>query len=324
MRTILFGAIGAAWLFAACNDDRLFMRKQIENWESRLASEPAAIDTLADFYQKYIVRYPDDGFTPQMLLKAAENQLKRGKMYDAADLLEKGIKNYPDNEHLPEMLALAGEIYEQNIGDTGKAEHFFARYRKEFPQGKDIAKADFFFKADDEKSRVKIDQLDSLMDDPKQRNGLNSQAVEQFIDACAQYARQYKDDYTAIYCDKAAKMAMAAGESLCAVEFWTYIYEKYPQYPYRADVLFFLGNEYETGLRFYARRPRTQWKKTGLFEETRTAEFMVADPLKTAAFFYKKLLADYPQDKMAVSAQNALLHLGKDANTVVAGFGENK
>lgn len=321
---IRFVVFSVVLVLMGCSQEREELRRKIEQWEQLAHTEAGALDSLLDSYQLFLAQYPDDAQSPVYTYRAAQGHQQRGKFYAAMDVLEKGIEIYPQAPERGDMLILAGQIAELDLQDTLRAQKHFQQYRHDFPKGEQIATAELFFKSDEDKLRARIEQLDARLDDAQQRNGIHSQAAEQYLAACAEYVRHHHDEYSGIYCDRAAKLASATGESLAAVEFWTKIYEDHPDYPYYPDALYWLANEYENNMPLYGSRARTQWKPSTLYSAMRTAEFMQTEPLQKAKQLYQELLSQFPKHPMAPQAKLSLEHLGKDPNAIISSFQQKK
>lgn len=310
----------AVW--SGCGNGAAPLREDIARWELLAATDTEAADSLAVLYGNYLKEYPDDPFGPSYTLQAARLDVQRQKSFAALDILEAGIKRYGQAPELGEMLLLAGQLAEEALGDSARAAAHFNAYRSRFPQGPDIELAELFFKGKDEKMRYKMGRLDAALDDANQPNGINEQAAEQYLAVCTDYLKQEnKPSDGGVFCDKAGKLASAMGESLMAVEYWTYLSEHFPDYPLLPEALFRLANEYETALPRYLKRARRNRKSSGLFPPERTAEFgKQPEPLQSARELYERITRDYAGQEIARVASTALSLSGKDPNAVVNQF----
>jgi len=310
----------------ACSADQEFIERKISDLENRmsLVEQPRLRDSLQQLYEEYQDRFPSSDSAGTYCYRNIILYQQQRKHNKAVRLVEQGMSSYKGEAIYPKLLIIGGELYDRQFDEQEKAKALYNEYIKFFPNGEDIDKAYFYFKPKDEQSRIIIEQLKAKVDDERQRDGVNHFVANQLINSYAAYAKTFDDEYTANYCKEGAFLAITLKETLCAVEFFTKIYEDYPEYPFFPEMLFHLATQYENSMPSYARKSPTKQHSTQLFDDRRTKRMLTTNHLEKARYLYNELIENYPYHEASESARMLLANLGKTPNEFIELFLEKQ
>ena len=126
--------------FSSCSSSRDEISGKISEMETNI-NNSVKIDTIAladllSAYQNFSAKYPDDSLSPEYLYKAAglASVLNRG--VQAVSLYESVIHNYPDYKRLPYCYFMEAFVYENTLGNIGKANELYKEFLAIYPDHK--------------------------------------------------------------------------------------------------------------------------------------------------------------------------------------------
>jgi len=105
--------------------------------ESKLKFVPevdsVSVLELLSSYQNFALKYPKDSLSPEYLYKAAALTNSIGRGTQAIELYETIIQNYPDFKKLPDCYFMEAFVYENVLGNIGKAAEKYSEFIEKFP-----------------------------------------------------------------------------------------------------------------------------------------------------------------------------------------------
>lgn len=305
----------------ACNDKARQDRELIRGMEKAVEknTNDQFVRPLVANYIGYTVDYPEDEMTPIYLYRAAVLYYRIGNMDEAASNLEKIIREYPQTPILEDTYLLLAMVYTTGDKDLNRAGEIYQLYQKEYPTGKGIDQANYFFKPKSEKIADRIVEIQQEMDNlPRGENPTTSQ-YNQLMFAYIQYVETKPDDpLSAAYCMQAARLAIRLEHHLIAVQLLEKIKEDYKDYDLYPEALLVLAVEYDTNLTLHLKKDKVPFSninqhltKKGLLQKDLVAE---------GGKVYRQILEEYPDHEVAVSAKAGLKNLGKQTAKVIEEF----
>ncbi|MGE5381931.1 MAG: tetratricopeptide repeat protein [Omnitrophica WOR_2 bacterium] len=130
--------LSIAILFTACTSKREKAAKAISVQEKELQKEnarpeKAKLDALLASYISFADNFPKDTMAPQYLYHAVNLCMGTGDGNKAMELIDRTINQYPNSPKLPETIFLKAYVYENLLGDYGKAASVYRDFVSRFP-----------------------------------------------------------------------------------------------------------------------------------------------------------------------------------------------
>ena len=134
---ILFQVLVILSLFS-CSPSRDEMSGKIANMESKMEAiartDTAGAFELLSAYQNFVTKYPDDSMAPEYLFRAAGLAGNYNRGTQAIELYESVIHSYPDYKRVPECYFMEAFIYENVLGNIGKADEYYEKFLDKYPE----------------------------------------------------------------------------------------------------------------------------------------------------------------------------------------------
>lgn len=115
------------------------LQERIQQQEKQLQnSDPENIDEdflggLVDDYLAYANDHPEDSATPYYRFRSADILMNTGRPSDALEQLDILITRYTGFEKAADALFLKGYIYENQLGELGRAKEVYERFLEKYP-----------------------------------------------------------------------------------------------------------------------------------------------------------------------------------------------
>jgi tetratricopeptide (TPR) repeat protein len=135
--SVLFVLILSLFLASCQQDLKKAQIKAIEKKEKQLYETPEFDRTqgfqLIDTYVSFSDQYTDDTLSAVYLYKAGEIAMNLMAGSQAILYFDKIISNYPTYSKTPECIFLKAFIFENQLNDLAKAEHFYNEFMAKYP-----------------------------------------------------------------------------------------------------------------------------------------------------------------------------------------------
>lgn len=115
------------------------LQKEIATMEDELLSkmrtkfDESVAKRVVQFYRDYATNNPKDSITPEYLFKAGEVSIGLKDYETATGLFERIYNNYPNFNKRIESLYLVGFVYDEHIGNYGKAREYYEKVLNNHP-----------------------------------------------------------------------------------------------------------------------------------------------------------------------------------------------
>lgn len=116
------------------------LKEKIRQQEKQLQnSEPENINQdflqgLVDNYLAYAENHPEDSLTPYYRFRSADILMNTNQPADALEQLDILITRYSGFEKSADALFLKGYIYENQLGELGRAKEVYERFLEKYPE----------------------------------------------------------------------------------------------------------------------------------------------------------------------------------------------
>lgn len=121
----------------SCSSSRDKMSGEIAKMESNLNAhhkvDSASMIDLLRAYQNFSSKYPDDSLSPEYLFKAAGIASGINRGIQAVELYESIIQTYPQYRKIPECYFMEAFVYENVLGNIGKANELYNIFITKYP-----------------------------------------------------------------------------------------------------------------------------------------------------------------------------------------------
>ncbi len=123
--------------FSSCESASLQERirekeKQLQNSEPEDIDE-AFLQGLVDDYLNYTTEHPEDSLTPYYRFRSADILMNISQPAGALEQLNILITRYPAFDKAADALFLKGYIYENQLGELGRAKEVYERFLEKHP-----------------------------------------------------------------------------------------------------------------------------------------------------------------------------------------------
>ncbi|MEI6750231.1 MAG: tetratricopeptide repeat protein [Bacteroidales bacterium] len=128
-----------AALFVACGSPRKHAVDRITILEKQLSAksgkpDTAKVETLALAYSDFVRQFPKDSLSPEYLLRAGGVLMNAGDAIKAIQSLDQITQKYNTSRQAPQALFLLGFIYENMLGNIGKAGESYREFLTRYPK----------------------------------------------------------------------------------------------------------------------------------------------------------------------------------------------
>lgn len=320
-RTITLVSFSLVLIFlGACNKERNNQREIINGMEQVIKKNPTDefIRPLLANYFSYCEDFREDEFAPIYLYRSAVLYFRIGNYSEAIINLERILRDYPNTE-IKEDVLLTLAMINARSGSTPRASELFKQYLEQYPKGKGVARAEYFFAPAESKLQDRIDAIQQEINALPRSEFPSSGKLTELMFA---YAHFVKANPTAplspSYCLQGAQLAIRLDHHLMAVQFLDKIYREYPSFSQYPQALLMLAVEYDTNLTLYLRKGKVV---SGPLDSVVTESSLATmDLVAKGGEFYKEIIKRYPNHEVTPSAQSGLKNLGKKTNQVVEEF----
>ena len=116
------------------------LEERIQQQEKQLQnSEPENLDEdflqeLVDNYLAYARNHPEDSVTPYYRFRSADILMNTSQPADALEQLDILITRYSGFAKAADVLFLKGYIYENQLGELGRAKEVYKRFLEKYPE----------------------------------------------------------------------------------------------------------------------------------------------------------------------------------------------
>lgn len=286
--------------FAACSSDTntTAADPEIEALEKEVETSPNAENSkaLLDKYNATVAANPDShDQNSRYLYRAASIQYRMNRFTGAINLLKQALKDHYSGDNTANNILLLGSILKEKIKTEDGAATTYQSFLKAFPNHEKAAsiKADYGNLPDFE-TRLK-NLGDRLMNDSTNR--IDYKVANDFINNCEVYALILPNDpKSGDYLHKAGETARSIRSYDKALNFYEWIYTRYPEHPKASQALFLQAFTLDND------------KKN--FDKARE--------------LYTAFLEKYPEDDFADDTKFLLENLGKDDEEIIQSFGKEQ
>ena len=307
--------------FSACQTERYQKREIIKGMEQAAAqnTNDAVLRPLIANYLDYTMDYQDDAKTPIYLYRVAVLYYRARNYGEAAVHLERILAQYPETPILEEAYLLLASMEASSSGNAERAAELYRSYLEQFPQGKGVAEAEYYFLPESEKLQDQIDALIAAINGLPRGQEPTEDQLLQLIFSYAEFINTKPENpLSASYALEAARLAIRVEQHLIAVQLLEYIYHEAPNFDRRPEAMLLLAVEYDTNLTLYIRQDNLV--SSQLTQHLNKEDLPTLDPIARGKALYEEILAKYPDHEVAASAQAGLKNLGKKTEEVVEEF----
>lgn len=121
-----------------CSNPRQKDVSKIENLESEVDKQAAVPDTanlneLIKEYTSFVDKYPQDSLAPKYLYRAIRVSMSMNDGQLAMKLIDRSINEYNKGPRYAEVVFLKAYVYENLIGNYGRASEIYRDFIRNFP-----------------------------------------------------------------------------------------------------------------------------------------------------------------------------------------------
>ncbi len=269
----------------------------IEALEKKLeeSKSPKDAEALLEAYNVHLETHPEDAENnPLYLYRAASTVFRMNRFSTASDFLMKALKEYPDSENSSKAADLLAEIYDTKLQNPETAITIRQAMTSTFPNYDNIEKVKGKIPADAEDfiSRMK-NMTAEMFNDSTGR--IDYRIANTFILNCELHIKivpGHQENPTSLH--RAAETARSIRVFPKAMEFYEWIYTKYPESDRAPQALFLHAFTLDNDMKQY-------------------------DEAKT---LYETFLSKYPENDFADDTQFLLENLGKSEEELIKSFEE--
>jgi tetratricopeptide (TPR) repeat protein len=270
-------------------------------------------------YLKFCNDFKENEMCPVYLYRCAVLYFRVNNFKEATINLERILRDYKDSEILEDTYLTLAMIYAKKIRNTIRVEELYTEYLEKFPDGKGLAKAEYFFLPVKQKLQDYIDnilkEINSLPRGQQPGKGTLSTLMFSYVNFVQQNPEA---PLSPSYCLQGAKLAVRLNMNLIAIQLLNKIYEDYPDFSQYPDALLMLAVQYDTEITLYLKKDKVV---TSVLNDRITEKKLnEMDLIAHAGKLYREILKKYPNHAVAPSAQSGIKNLGKKTSTVVKEF----
>jgi TolA-binding protein len=294
MRKIFF-LLGAALFIIGCGSNNetnaiVALEKKLEETKS-----PQDAEALLEAYSVHMEANPDDTENnPLYLYRAASTMFRMNRFSTATDYLLTALKDYPASPNSGKASELLAEIYDSKLQNPETATTLRQAMVIAYPNYENIAKVKGKIPADatDFATRMK-DMTTKMFNDSTGR--IDYRIANTFILNSELHALILPDDQeNPTYLHRGAETARSIRVFPKAMEFYQWIYSKYPDSDRAPQAMFLHAFTLDNDMKQY--------------EEAKT--------------LYETFLSKYPENDFADDTQFLLENLGKSEEELIKSFEE--
>jgi TolA-binding protein len=97
-------------------------------------NEQISATALFNAASDFVNNHPEHAKTPAVMELAAKASEVMGKPQQAVNIMQKLVDEFPVTNETPKYIANMARLYEEGLGDLGKAHEMYAKLIEEFPQ----------------------------------------------------------------------------------------------------------------------------------------------------------------------------------------------
>lgn len=125
-------------ILSACSSSNEKAEKRIAETEENLkeSENPATVeqlDELLNQYTSFVDNFPKDTMASQYLYRAINLSMGMGKGEQTMNLIDKSLNEYPNQPKIAEIVFLKAYVFENLLGDLGKAATIYQGFPARFP-----------------------------------------------------------------------------------------------------------------------------------------------------------------------------------------------